>query len=130
MMEGKIYIERLYPYDKAGTISLIRGYGILLEEEYLPEGIRVKSLCTEGYLSEGIEVWQAGLKTAVHPFKRRTAPKNGRDRIQVKVPYLVMLENFTLDMVLLLLTGETCSAIIWFRHCKESGTLKRPCRNG
>ncbi|HRM42794.1 MAG TPA: GTPase HflX, partial [Fusicatenibacter saccharivorans] len=34
MMEGKIYIERLYPYDKAGTISLIRGYGILLEEEY------------------------------------------------------------------------------------------------
>ena len=43
MMEGKIYIERLYPYDKAGTISLIRGYGILLEEEYLPEGIRVKA---------------------------------------------------------------------------------------
>ena len=41
--EGKIYIERLYPYDKAGTISLIRGYGILLEEEYLPEGIRVKA---------------------------------------------------------------------------------------
>lgn len=40
---GKIYIERLYPYDKAGTISLIRGYGILLEEEYLPEGIRVKA---------------------------------------------------------------------------------------
>ena len=39
-----------------------------------------KSLCTEGYLSEGIEVWQAGLKTAVHPFKRRTAPKNGMDR--------------------------------------------------
>lgn len=44
MMEGKIYIERLYPYDKAGTISLIRGYGILLEEEYLPEGIRVKPM--------------------------------------------------------------------------------------
>ena len=43
MMEGKIYIERLYPYDRAGTISLIRGYGILLEEEYLPEGIRVKA---------------------------------------------------------------------------------------
>ena len=61
MMEGKIYIERLYPYDKAGRHPR-------------------KSLCTEGYLSEGIEVWQAGLKTAVHPFKRRTAPKNGRDR--------------------------------------------------
>ena len=90
MMEGKIYIERLYPYDKAGTISLIRG----------------KSLCTEGYLSEGIEVWQAGLKTAVHPFKRRTAPKNGRDRTQVKVPYLVMLENFTLDMVLFTIDGR------------------------
>ena len=43
MMEGKFYSERLYPYDKAGTISLIRGYGILLEEEYLPEGIRVKA---------------------------------------------------------------------------------------
>ncbi len=68
MMEGKIYIERLYPYDKAGTISLIRGYGILLEEEYLPEGIRVKSLCTEGYLSEGIEVWQAGLKRQYIPL--------------------------------------------------------------
>ena len=95
MMEGKIYIERLYPRIRNSARRRISA-------GRHPR----KSLCTEGYLSEGIEVWQAGLKTAVHPFKRRTAPKNGRDRTQVKVPYLVMLENFTLDMVLFTIDGR------------------------
>ena len=39
----KIYIERLYPYEKAGIIQLIRRKGELIEEEYLPEGISVKA---------------------------------------------------------------------------------------
>lgn len=39
----QIYIERLYPYDKAGMIQVIRQKGELLEEEYLPDGIAVKA---------------------------------------------------------------------------------------
>lgn len=39
----KIYIERLYPYEKAGIIQLIRRKGELVSEEYLPEGISVKA---------------------------------------------------------------------------------------
>lgn len=39
----QIYIERLYPYEKAGQIQVIRRYGKLLEEEYQEEGIRVKA---------------------------------------------------------------------------------------
>ncbi len=39
----KIYIERLYPYEKAGIIQLIRRKGELAAEEYLPEGIMVKA---------------------------------------------------------------------------------------
>ncbi|MEG1505208.1 MAG: GTPase HflX, partial [Lachnospiraceae bacterium] len=36
-------IERLYTYDETGKIQVIRNYGELLEEEYLPEGISVKA---------------------------------------------------------------------------------------
>lgn len=39
----KIYVERIYPYDKAGKIQLIRKYGQLLSEEYTEEGIEVKA---------------------------------------------------------------------------------------
>ena len=40
---GKLYIERIYPYDQAGKISLIRQNGILISEEYVPEGVSVKA---------------------------------------------------------------------------------------
>lgn len=40
---GQIYVERLYPYDKAGVIQLIRQKGELLEEEYQADGIHVKA---------------------------------------------------------------------------------------
>ncbi|MDY3250913.1 MAG: GTPase HflX [Candidatus Choladocola sp.] len=43
LREQKIYIERLYPYEKAGMIQLIRKKGELLEEEYRPEGIYVRA---------------------------------------------------------------------------------------
>lgn len=43
LRDQKIYIERLYPYERAGVISLIRKRGELLCEEYLPEGIAVKA---------------------------------------------------------------------------------------
>ena len=43
LREQKIYIERLYPYDKAGLIQLIRKKGELLEEEYQAEGIFVRA---------------------------------------------------------------------------------------
>jgi GTP-binding protein HflX len=37
----KIYIEKIYPYNEAGKIQMIRKYGQLLKEEYLDEGIQV-----------------------------------------------------------------------------------------
>lgn len=43
LREQQIYIERLYPYQAASSVALIRRYGQLLEEEYLPEGISVKA---------------------------------------------------------------------------------------
>lgn len=39
----KIYVERVYPYDKAGKIQLIRKYGQLLSEDYTEAGIEVKA---------------------------------------------------------------------------------------
>ncbi len=42
-LAGKLYIERIYPYEQAGKVALIRQKGILLEEEFLPEGIAVKA---------------------------------------------------------------------------------------
>ncbi len=47
LREQKIYIERLYPYDKAGVIQLIRRKGELLEEEYQAEGIFVRAYVTK-----------------------------------------------------------------------------------
>lgn len=43
LREDQIYIERLYPYEKAGIIAQIRSFGEVMEEEYLPEGIAVKA---------------------------------------------------------------------------------------
>lgn len=43
LMEGQIYVERLYPYSDAGQIQKIRKYGILLSEEYKDDGIYVEA---------------------------------------------------------------------------------------
>lgn len=43
LREDQVYVERLYPYDKAGVIAQIRKFGQVTEEEYLPEGISVKA---------------------------------------------------------------------------------------
>lgn len=43
LRERNVLIERVYAYDKAGLIQLVRKYGQLLEEEYRPEGIYVKA---------------------------------------------------------------------------------------
>lgn len=47
LREQKIYIERLYPYEKAGVIQLIRKKGELIEEEYRAEGIFVRAYVTK-----------------------------------------------------------------------------------
>lgn len=43
LKEWKVYIEKIYSYQDAGKIQLIRKYGQLLEEEYREEGIFVKA---------------------------------------------------------------------------------------
>lgn len=43
LREDQVYIERLYSYEQAGKISVIRKHGQVLQEEYLPEGIAVKA---------------------------------------------------------------------------------------
>lgn len=52
LRSGQIYVERLYSYDQAGLIQLIRNQGELLEEEYLPEGISVKAYVPEEIYSK------------------------------------------------------------------------------
>ena len=42
LAEEQIYIKRLFPYEEAGKIQLIRKYGQLLFEEYTENGIAVK----------------------------------------------------------------------------------------
>ena len=41
LREQKIYLERLYSYQEAGKIQLIRKYGQLISEEYRDDGIAV-----------------------------------------------------------------------------------------
>lgn len=41
--EGQIYFERVYPYEQAGLIQLIRKGGQLISEEYMENGIAVKA---------------------------------------------------------------------------------------
>lgn len=43
LLERQVLIERVYPYDKAGLIQMIRRHGRLLEEDYQTEGIYVKA---------------------------------------------------------------------------------------
>lgn len=43
LSENQIYIERLFPYNEAGKIQLIREHGQLLSEEYTESGIAVKA---------------------------------------------------------------------------------------
>lgn len=43
----QIYVERLFPFEEAGKIQLIRRKGQLLEEEYVAEGIRVRAYVTK-----------------------------------------------------------------------------------
>lgn len=43
----KIYIERLYPYERAGLIQLIRKKGELIEEKYQEDGIFVRAYVPE-----------------------------------------------------------------------------------
>lgn len=42
LKRGKIYVDRIFPYEQAGKIQMIRSFGQLEQEEYLPEGIHVK----------------------------------------------------------------------------------------
>ena len=46
LRDEQIYIERLYSFQEAGKIQLIRNYGELIEEEYLADGIFVKAYVT------------------------------------------------------------------------------------
>ncbi|MBO4652808.1 MAG: GTPase HflX [Lachnospiraceae bacterium] len=43
LLEGKVYIERVYGYDEITKLQGIRKYGQLLSEEYVAEGIAVKA---------------------------------------------------------------------------------------
>ena len=43
LREQKIYVERIFSYNEAGKIQLIRKYGQLLEEEYKETGIFVRA---------------------------------------------------------------------------------------
>lgn len=43
LREQKVYMEKLFPYEEAGRVQLIRKYGQLLEEEYTQDGIVVKA---------------------------------------------------------------------------------------
>ena len=50
LREDKILLEKVFTYQEAGKIQLIRKYGELLEEEYIAEGIRIKAyIPTEVY---------------------------------------------------------------------------------
>lgn len=40
---GKVYLEKLFPYDQAGKLQTIRKYGTLLSEEYTEYGIAVEA---------------------------------------------------------------------------------------
>ena len=43
LAENQIYVERLFSYQEAGKLQLVRKYGQLIQEEYTPEGIAVKA---------------------------------------------------------------------------------------
>lgn len=43
LREQKVYLEKVFPYDEAGKIQLIRKNGQLLKEEYVADGIYVEA---------------------------------------------------------------------------------------
>lgn len=43
LRKDQIYIERIFPFQDAGKIQMIRKSGQLIEEEYVPDGIAVKA---------------------------------------------------------------------------------------
>ncbi|MBP5463191.1 MAG: GTPase HflX [Lachnospiraceae bacterium] len=43
LLEGKVYIERVYAYDEITKLQGIRKYGQLISEEYVADGIAVKA---------------------------------------------------------------------------------------
>jgi GTP-binding protein HflX len=43
LMEGNVYLEKVFPYEDAGKIQLIRQKGRLLSEEYMQDGVLVKA---------------------------------------------------------------------------------------
>lgn len=43
VLEGRLYIERIYPFDQLGKIAVIRQKGQLLEEEYTDTGVNIKA---------------------------------------------------------------------------------------
>ena len=43
MRARSILLERVFPYEKAGLIQIVRAKGLLLEEEYRGDGIYVKA---------------------------------------------------------------------------------------
>jgi GTP-binding protein HflX len=43
LAQGQVYMERVFGYQEAGKIQLIREYGQLLSEEYTDTGIAVKA---------------------------------------------------------------------------------------
>ena len=43
LRDQKIYIEKVFPYDEAGKIQLIRKNGQLLKEEYVADGIYIEA---------------------------------------------------------------------------------------
>lgn len=49
LRDNLTFIETVISYDKAGVLDHIRRTGELLEEEYLPEGIKIKAYVTEEY---------------------------------------------------------------------------------
>lgn len=59
LRERQVLIERVYPYNRAGVIQLIRAHGQLLEEDYRTEGIYVKAYVPMeiyGSVTEGADV--------------------------------------------------------------------------
>lgn len=49
LREQKRYVETIIPYSDGGKIALIRKYGELISEEYVPEGIQVKAYLSKNF---------------------------------------------------------------------------------
>ena len=53
--EGKVYLEKMFSFQEAGRIQLIRKYGQLLEEKYTEEGIFVRAYVPESMIPQADE---------------------------------------------------------------------------